>query len=150
LTMPGVNSEYSGFFFFSEEIEFKFQREKDMISCLNCMLTDHDSSLGCINVVFCADEYLAQLNKIHLGHDYYTDILSFPMTEDPLSGDLFISIDRVRDNAVKMSSVFYEELSRVIIHGILHLLGYQDDSKEKIKEMSAMEDKYLRFLVRSS
>jgi metalloprotein, YbeY/UPF0054 family len=98
-----------------------------------------------LNIIFCDDDYLLNLNRQFLHHEYYTDILSFPLSgpNDPLTAEIYISIDRVRDNAGNLQTSFREELHRVIFHGILHFCGYKDKSSADIKKMRAMEDKYL-------
>ncbi len=99
-----------------------------------------------INVVFCDDNYLLKLNQQFLKHDFYTDILSFRLSSPrkPLIAEIYISIDRVRDNAKNLNSSFRMEIHRVIFHGILHLCGYKDKSPSDIKKMRLMEDKWLR------
>jgi probable rRNA maturation factor len=98
-----------------------------------------------LNIVFCSDEYLLCLNRQFLQHDFYTDILSFPMSgvNQPLIAEIYISVDRVRENARTSGSTLKEELHRVIFHGILHFCGYKDKSGADIKKMRLMEDKYL-------
>jgi probable rRNA maturation factor len=98
-----------------------------------------------ISYIFCKDDYLLSINQQFLQHDDYTDILTFPYTEggQALSGDIYISIDRVRDNAQKYRVSFEQELRRVMIHGVLHLLGYIDHSAEDKAFMRAKEDFYL-------
>lgn len=96
-----------------------------------------------ISVIFCSDEYLLEMNKKYLDHHYFTDIITFPYSADPLTADLFISVDRIEDNAKDNGVTFEEELHRVMIHGILHLCGFEDDSEESAKEMRAAEDRYL-------
>lgn len=99
---------------------------------------------GDISVVFCSDKYLLKINKEYLNHDYYTDIVTFNYVEDSvISGDLFISIDRVKENAETFHSKFVVELYRVVFHGILHLVGYNDKSEEEQKLMRNKEDFYL-------
>ncbi len=99
-----------------------------------------------INIVFCDDNYLLKLNKQFLNHDFYTDILSFRLStlNKPLIAEIYISIDRVRDNAKNLNSSFKMELHRVIFHGILHFCGYKDKSPKDIKKMRTMEDKWLK------
>lgn len=97
-----------------------------------------------ISVIFCSDEYLLGMNKEYLDHHYFTDIITFPYSEDPLTADLFISVDRVEDNAKDNGVSFEEELHRVMIHGILHLCGFEDDSEESAVGMRAAEDRYLQ------
>jgi probable rRNA maturation factor len=98
-----------------------------------------------VNIIFCDDKYLLTLNLQFLHHDYYTDILSFPLSANgkPLMAEVYISTDRVKDNARNLESSFREELHRVIFHGILHFCGYNDKSKAEIQKMRAAEDRYL-------
>ncbi|MGY6649271.1 rRNA maturation RNase YbeY [Wenyingzhuangia sp. IMCC45574] len=102
---------------------------------------------GDINYIFCDDEYLHKLNVEFLNHDTLTDIISFDYTMGKLvSGDIFISVERVKENAKDLGINFNDELSRVIIHGILHYCGYKDKSDIEAKEMRAKEDFYLNIL----
>ena len=102
--------------------------------------------LESLNYIFCSDEYLLQINRNHLQHDYYTDIITFNMADrlQPVVGEIYISIDRVKDNARQFQVSFAHELHRVIFHGGLHLCGYKDKSKEQQALMRKMEDKYLK------
>ncbi len=99
-----------------------------------------------LNIIFCSDDYLLDLNKQFLKHDFYTDILSFPLSKpsQPLNAEIYISLDRVRDNAKNLESTLREELHRVIFHGVLHFCGYKDKTTKEINIMRATEDKYLR------
>lgn len=100
--------------------------------------------LGDISLIFCLDSYLLELNQTHLDHDYYTDIITFDYSDrDIVSGDLFISVDRVKDNAALYDVVFLDELHRVCVHGLLHLCGYQDKSSEEEMIMRRKEDEML-------
>ena len=101
--------------------------------------------LGELNIVFCSDEYLLGLNRQFLRHDFYTDILSFALSEakEPLFAEIYISLDRVRENAKISGTTQKEELHRVIFHGILHFCGYKDKSGPDKRKMRFMEDKYL-------
>ena len=97
-----------------------------------------------IVIVFCSDSFLLDLNKKHLNHDYFTDIITFSYTTlDRISGDLFISVDRVKENALKEGVSLERELERVVYHGVLHLCGYNDKTPEEIKEMRSKENYYL-------
>jgi probable rRNA maturation factor len=98
-----------------------------------------------LTIVFCGDEYLLGLNRQFLHHDFYTDILSFPLSgaKEPLIAEIYISVDRVRENAKASGYTFKEELHRVIFHGVLHFCGYKDKSGSDIIKMRAAEDKYL-------
>lgn len=100
--------------------------------------------LGDVTVIFCSDVYLLEMNKQHLQHDYYTDIITFDYSNaGVVSGDLFISVDRVVDNANLLGISFHDELCRVCVHGLLHLCGYKDKSKEDEKLMRSKEDEML-------
>lgn len=100
--------------------------------------------LGNINLIFCSDNYILDINQRFLNHDYFTDIITFDYCEgNKLHGDLFISVDSVRENAVEYGTDFNEELSRVIVHGLLHLIGYDDHSASDKKVMRSKEDYYL-------
>jgi rRNA maturation RNase YbeY len=104
-------------------------------------------STGNLSFNFCSDKYLLQVNRDHLDHDYYTDIITFDFTENRMiSGDIYISIDRVKDNAKKECKTISNELSRVIIHGVLHLCGYKDKKPADARLMRQKEDYYLSLL----
>ncbi len=106
---------------------------------------EHNSGEICI--VFCNDEYLNKINVKHLKHDYYTDIITFDYSKDnKISGDLFISIDRVKENAKTNNVEFINELCRVIIHGVLHLCGFNDKTTEEKKEIRQKENFFLSLL----
>ena len=99
---------------------------------------------GVINFIFCSDEYLAGINKQFLKRDYFTDVISFDYTEnDVVSGDIMISVDRVRENAANLGISFPEEMKRIMVHGVLHLIGYDDATDEMRSDMSSREDLYL-------
>jgi rRNA maturation RNase YbeY len=103
--------------------------------------------VGDLSFNFCSDEYLLQVNRDHLDHDYYTDIITFDFSDNPtVSGDIYISIDRVKDNAKTESKTFTNELMRVIIHGVLHLCGYKDKKPADARLMREKEDYYLSLL----
>lgn len=105
-------------------------------------------TLGEINLVFTSDDYLLDVNREYLDHNYYTDIITFDYSEgDCISGDLFISVDRVRDNALQLNEMFHVELNRVVVHGVLHLCGYKDKSEEDSKLMRSKEDWALSLIV---
>lgn len=102
-----------------------------------------------LQYVFCSDEYLLQINQQYLHHNYYTDIITFDLSENggPVSGEIYISIDRVKDNARKFQSPFKHELLRVIFHGALHLCGYKDKMEKDQVAMRKAEDKYLHYYL---
>lgn len=101
-------------------------------------------TLGDVSIIFCSDEHLLQMNKEYLQHDYYTDIITFDYTDESLvSGDLFISVDRVQDNADEFDVLFKDELHRVCVHGLLHLCGYKDKSEKDEELMRLKENEML-------
>jgi len=104
-----------------------------------------------LNYIFCSDEYLLDINKKFLKHDYLTDIITFDLSEqNGVTGEVYISLDRVRDNAKTFDSTFSDECLRVIIHGALHLCGYKDKNKIDKKEMRKKENFYLNIYKKSS
>ena len=105
----------------------------------------------CLQYVFCSDKYLLNINKQYLNHDYYTDIISFDLSEikGQLVGDVYISVDRVKENAKTMKNTQVNELLRVIFHGALHFCGYKDKKPADAKLMRSMEDKWLRAFLKS-
>ena len=109
----------------------------------------HQCELEQVQYIFCSDDYLHRMNVAYLNHDTLTDIITFPYQAPPIiSGDIFISIDRVKENALERDLPFEEELSRVIIHGVLHLCGFGDKSEEEAVEMQRLEDAALAFATR--
>ncbi len=108
------------------------------------VIENDGSRVGDISYIFCSDERILEVNRQYLKHDFYTDIITFDYVEkDRISGDIFISTDRVRDNATEFNVSFEEELHRVIIHGVLHLLGQQDHTDKEKKQMRTKENKAL-------
>jgi len=104
-----------------------------------------------LQYIFCSDKYILGINKSYLQHDYYTDIISFDLSETKgkLIGEVYISIDRVKDNATTHKTSLKEELLRVIFHGALHFCGYKDKKPADIKKMRAQEDKWLKSYLKS-
>ncbi len=131
--------------YFSEETTFVLKEKAHVREWIKNTISNEGFRCGALNFIFCTDEYLLTINKQYLDHDTYTDIVTFDSSEveDLIEGDIFISIDRVRENALKYSKTERDELHRVIIHGVLHLLGYKDKSDEDEKKMRSKEDEYL-------
>lgn len=103
---------------------------------------------GDISLIFCNDEQLFVMNKKHLDHDYYTDVITFDYTlHNYISGDVFVSVDRVRENAIEYKTTFHIEMYRVVFHGILHLLGFNDKIEHELLEMRSKEDLYINHFV---
>lgn len=114
---------------------------------IKTIVENNKKEVGEISYIFCSDEQLLEINKEFLNHDYYTDIITFDYSEtDVASGDLFISIERIKDNAKTLKTSYQEELHRVIIHGVLHLLGYKDKTEEESENMRKLEDECLLIL----
>lgn len=122
--------------------------EKSISEWLENVISLEKSNLGDVGFIFCDDEFLWRINRQFLHHDTYTDILTFPTSKDQriISGEIYISVDRVRENAILRSDDFEKELSRVMVHGILHLLGYKDKVDPDILMMRQKEDYYLSLL----
>jgi probable rRNA maturation factor len=127
--------------------DFKLDNEQKIQDWISSCIDNYGFTAGELNYIFCNDDYLLKLNEEFLKHDTLTDIISFDYTLDKLiSGDIFISIERVTENAQKFNQTFDNELNRVLIHGILHYLGFKDKLKEDKLKMSAEEDKCLKLL----
>jgi len=119
---------------------FRCPNRKLLRKWVYLMVDRHKRKVGALSVIFCSDAYLLKMNQEHLQHDYYTDIITFDYSSgDEISGDLFISVDRVRDNAKQHKQLFFSELTRVIAHGHLHLIGFKDKTKSQQMEMRAQE-----------
>lgn len=130
--------------YFSEGIKFDLQGKLANNRWLRFVAEAEAKRIGDVNIIFCSDPYILDVNINYLGHDYYTDIITFDYVEgDVLSGDLFISIDSVRENASFYGAEFPTELRRVMVHGLLHLIGYDDHTPAEQKEMRSKEDYYL-------
>ncbi|MBL4677253.1 MAG: rRNA maturation RNase YbeY [Mucilaginibacter sp.] len=131
--------------FFEEDIAYKLKNKTAVRKWLKDTIGAEGYKLKELNYIFCSDDYLLQINQQYLNHDTYTDIVTFDNTEEDgtIVSDIFISIDRVRDNASKFNVTETQELHRVIIHGALHLLGYKDKSPADKQKMTSKEDFYL-------
>lgn len=126
---------------FNYELDFELEHEEDYIAWLSSIIFSHQKSLGDISFIFCNDDYLHRINMEYLKHDTLTDIISFDYSDGSIiSGDIFISIERVKDNATTYNVSFKTELLRVLSHGILHFLGYKDKTKEDILQMRNKEE----------
>ncbi len=129
--------------FHTADIEFEPTNAKFIKEWLRAAIEKEGQQLHFLNFIFCNDEYLYKVNVQYLDHHTYTDVITFPYSEEAVEGDIFISIDRVRENAEQLDINFSDELHRVIIHGTLHLLGYLDKKSEDKKLMTKMENLYL-------
>ncbi|PSR55300.1 rRNA maturation RNase YbeY [Adhaeribacter arboris] len=131
--------------FISEEVDFTLKDVDKVKSWIDQVIVDHQFRLENITYIFCSDEYLYNINQTYLNHDTLTDIITFDNSdeEETLESDIFISIDRVKENASQLNISFTDELHRVIIHGVLHLMGYDDKEESSKAIMRQKEDKYL-------
>jgi len=116
------------------------------------LFKSEETQMESLLYIFCTDQYLLDINKRYLDHDDYTDIISFDLSSDPdrVHGEIYISLDRVRDNAKRLDVSFKEELHRVVFHGALHLCGYKDKLKSDQLRMREMEDRYLKLYLNAS
>ena len=134
--------------YYHSECDFQIQNEVSISKWLKDSIANENKELGEINYIFCEDNYLLKKNQEYLNHNTLTDIITFDYSEgNKLSADIFISVERVKENAVIFAVSFEQELKRVIIHGILHLMGYKDKSEEESKIMRSKEDFYLSRLI---
>ena|ERR1700748_2716921 len=141
--MPSKSTPPDIFFNFLKEVPL---RERARLKAfLPSLFKKEKKQLSEIRYIFCSDDYLLDINKQYLQHDYYTDIITFDLSEpgQPINAEIYISVDRVRDNARNFHTSLKRELHRVIFHGALHLCGYKDKSQEEEKIMRQKEEKYL-------
>ncbi len=133
--------------FFTEDIDFAFLHKKAAKGWLSYVATSEGNSIKNANIIFCSDQYILSINKEYLAHNYFTDIITFPLMDAgaPIETDMFISIDTVRSNAEERAITFEKELLRVIVHGFLHMLGYGDKTEVQQKKMREREDFYLNY-----
>jgi probable rRNA maturation factor len=136
--MPAIN-------FFEEGISYKLKNKTAVRKWIIETIVAEGYKLDELTYIFCTDEYLLQINQQYLDHDTYTDIITFDNSEEEgiIVGDIFISVERIKENAAKFSVTETQELHRVMIHGALHLLGYKDKSAADKKKMTLKEDQYL-------
>ena len=127
--------------FYQKETNFDLQYKAIIKKWIKGVVEASGKTVGDVNIIFCNDPSILEINQQFLGHDYYTDIITFDYCEgNTVSGELYISVDTVEANAQEYNETFRNEMHRVIIHGILHLLGYDDHSEEDIAQMREQED----------
>ena len=131
--------------FFTEDIVFKTPQPLKTSKWLKTVSKSEGYEIVNLNYIFCSDDYLLEVNKQYLDHDYYTDIITFDNSEEKgkLEGDIFVSIERVKDNAENLKLAFDVELRRVLVHGLLHLIGFTDSDQQLKNQMRAKEDECL-------
>jgi rRNA maturation RNase YbeY len=134
--------------FFDQDISFKIPKPRKTTRWIRSVIAEENKELTHLNYIFCSDQYLLKINKDYLGHNTLTDIITFDNSEPGggIEGDIFISIERVRSNAEGLKTDFLHELHRVLIHGVLHLIGYKDKSHGDKALMRKKEDAYLSLL----
>jgi rRNA maturation RNase YbeY len=132
-------------YFFNEDINFKFLGKNNFKAWLKQVAVKEGFKINNLNYIFCSDTYLHKINVEYLNHDSFTDIITFDNSEGDniLEGDIFISIERVKENSLSLCTVFDEELKRVIVHGLLHLCGYNDGSIEEKGKIRQLEREYI-------
>ncbi len=129
--------------FHTEDIDFELENAEKIEQWILQTIDEESGTLSFINYIFCSDTYLHRINVEYLNHDTFTDIITFPYSDETIESDIFISIDRIRENAKTFNVPFERELHRVMIHGVLHLLGYADKTAEEQQAMRAREDFWL-------
>jgi probable rRNA maturation factor len=134
--------------FFTEDVNYQLKHKTKVRAWLFEIITKEGYNLEELNFIFCSDEYLLKINQEFLDHDTYTDVITFDNStiENSIAGDIFISIDRIQENAKAFKRPVFEELCRVIVHGTLHLLGYKDKTKAAKTLMTEKEDQALDIL----
>jgi probable rRNA maturation factor len=131
-------------FFFLEPISFL--KDRNRLKSFLIKTAGTTRKIKSLNIIFCSDEYLLSINRQFLDHDYYTDIITFdlsPSKKSPIEAELYISVDRVKDNASLVGDPYYKELHRVVFHGLLHLMGHGDKTKKDKETMRQLEDKLI-------
>lgn len=125
----------------------RLRKKRELYDWIRRVIESEKKTVGEVLIILCSDDYLLEINKKFLSHNYYTDIITFDYTEGKIiSGELYISIDRVKDNAQKFKVPYQKELNKVMIHGVLHLLGFRDKTEAEIKQMRKKENQKLKLL----
>lgn len=154
---PDTYANFKPYFmihYYSEDIKFSLSQRRVLSSWIKSVASSYGFSIGSLNYIFCSDSYLLDINKRFLGHDFFTDIITFDTSDyepmisasDSISGEIYISVDTVRSNSVTYKSSFADELHRVMIHGVLHLTGQNDLSPEDFEIMKSKENIALQML----
>ena len=125
------------------EANFNLNSKKHIKKLIDFILIKENVKIKYINFIFCDDNFLLKINNKFLGHDFYTDVISFNYSSNQIEGEIYISISRVLDNAITYNTDENVELVRVIVHGLLHLCGYNDKNHEEKKSMKLKEDEYM-------
>ncbi len=129
------------------DINYILKKKKAIRNWVNFVLTKENKALGKIDYNFCTDKHLLKVNKLYLNHNTYTDIITFDLSDsDLVFADIYISIERVKENSLQLKNLFSDELLRVMVHGVLHLCGYKDKTPKDILQMRKKENHYLSLL----
>lgn len=135
-----------GIHYYNEDSTFELEHPHLISHWIKSVFSEEDCTFITVNFIYCSDTYLHELNMKYLQHDTLTDVITFAYSKAPVEGDVFISIDRIIENAKKFKVETLTELYRVMVHGVLHLIGYNDKTEEEQKLMRSMENKYLLLL----
>lgn len=141
---PDAGDDETGVFFTTHDVAFDLPDPEQLTQWIMNTVEQEGCELNRLDFVFCSDEFLLEINRTHLDHDFYTDIITFPLNENPLLAEIYISIERVRENASTLAISFEHELFRVMIHGVLHLCGYDDHEDDDIRVIRGKEEEYLK------
>jgi probable rRNA maturation factor len=148
-TWPEAEDHDTGIFFTNHDVDLDIVDPDKWQIWIQQAIEEEGYELARIDFIFCSDEFLLEVNRAHLDHDFYTDILTFPLNSNPIIAEIYISVDRTMENATSYSKSFEDELQRVMIHGILHLCGYDDHDETDVAMIRRKEEYYLKKLVES-
>lgn len=130
----------------NHDVDTIIRGKRDIYTWLNTVATLENKRIQSLNIILCSDEFLLSMNQKHLNHDYYTDVITFDLSENStflIEGEIYISVDRVKENAELLNQQFIDELHRIMVHGLLHLCGFKDKTSTQQKIMRHKEDEYL-------
>ena len=144
---PETEDNDTGIFFTCHDVDLDILDADAWSTWIKEVIEEEGYEMTRIDYIFCSDEFLLEVNRTHLDHDFYTDIITFPLNTNPIMAEIYISVERVKENATSYSVAFQDELMRVIIHGILHLCGYDDHEETDIAFIRKKEAYYLKKLV---
>jgi len=138
-------------FFHSADLSFQYKQKKKLKSFIETIFFKEKKVAGSIRYIFCSDEYLLKINTAFLHHNYYTDIITFDLSDSApvITGEIYISVDRVKENAKTIGVSYSDEILRVVFHGALHLCGYKDKEKKEVLVMRKKEDQYIEIFKQS-
>lgn len=132
----------------NHDVKTVVRGKRNIYTWLRTVAAKENKHIESLTIILCSDEFLLDMNRSHLNHDYYTDVITFDLSDTPslITGEIYISIDRVKDNSATLNLSWIQELHRVMVHGLLHLCGYEDKTKAEKIRMRKIEDKYLKEL----